>query len=126
MFFLAYVKKIHGEKLAYKAIFCRLTSWFTIYTSPRSLTNSLEELFTVICLSLMQPDESYSSKKNDTHKKIRQEPNYWSFHLVAFTSFVIRSTAAINLIPIYVYHFFFLCNKFSSKLRFIQQFLISG
>jgi hypothetical protein len=127
VFFLRYAKQFHGESIAYKAIFCRLTCWFTVYTSPRSLTNSLEEFFTVICLSLMRSDESYSYKKNDKQKpSTKNKPNYWIFHAVAFTSFVVRSTAAINLIPIYVYHFFYLCKHFSSKLRFIQQFLIMG
>ena len=125
MFYIVYVKRYFGEEIAIKATFCRLTSWFTIYTSPRSLTNSLEEFFTVVCLNLMQSDEANSHKKDDKSKKIKSV-NYWKFHFAAFVSFVIRSTAAINLIPIYVYHFFYLCNTVTSKLRFFLQFLLMG
>ena len=125
LFYLRYVKRFFGENIAFKASFCRLTSWFTIYMSSRSLTNSLEEVFTIICLSLMRADDTPGLKKKDNATKSARN-QYWLFHAVAFTSFVVRSTAAINLIPIYVYHFFFLCSSSNSKIRFFVQFVLTG
>ena len=107
----AFVNKNYGSNLAYKVAFCRKISWLNSYMSTRSLTNNVEEILTIFCL--------YSIERNPG-----KNTNFMLFHFFAFLSFVIRSTAAINLIPIYFYNFFFLCK--SSKFKFIYQFVLVG
>lgn len=104
LLFYNHVVRTHGKQLALTASLLRCISWYSVYTSSRSLTNSLEELFTIIVLFC------WSSKRN------------FLFHVFAFLAFVIRSTAAINLIPIYFFAFF----STRSKTRFVFEFLLAG
>lgn len=96
----------------------RTISWFTIYMSTRSLTNNMEEIFTIFCLARLinVPSEAAKSSKD----------SFWLLHICGFVSFAIRATAAINLIPIYVYQFFFLCQTYQSKFRLFWQFILTG
>ena len=112
--FYLFVARFYGEALAFRAGFCRLVSWLTIYMSTRSLTNNIEEIFTVFCLYSMQKFPLASNK------------SFLSLHLFAFFSFLIRSTAAINLAPTYFYNFFVLCNNPQLKLKFFYQFIFVG
>lgn len=111
-FFIIYVKKSFGQKLAYLSCLCRLLSWYSIYTSSRSLSNNLEEFFTILSLY------------NFEHDPIR--PNYTFFNIAGFFSFVLRPTAAVNLVPIYGYQFFYLCHRNDLKIKFFLNFLIVG
>lgn len=112
LLFLVYAKKFFGLQIAYLSSICRTMSWFTIYMSPRSLTNSLEEILTIACLSCID-------NRNNTG-------SYFKFHLSGFMSFIIRATSAINLIPIYFYQFFIISYSKASKFKLIQQFIIVG
>ena len=106
--FFIYTRRTYGKNISYLATSCRLISWFTIYTSSRSLTNTLEEVFTIFCLASLS------------------QTRFWLIHLFGFVSFVIRPTAAINLIPIYIYGLFFLCESLRLKLKFLIQFIFIG
>jgi hypothetical protein len=106
--FLLYTSRVYGKQIGFLATVCRLVSWFTLYTSTRSLTNSMEELFTILCVA------SLDSKR------------FWPLHVCGFTSFAIRPTAAINLMPIYVYQFFVNCDSVKAKAQFIIQFIAIG
>ena len=117
MAFYSYSKNFYGHKIANQAFILRLISWFTIYTCTRSLTNNLEEIFTIFCLNCLHNPKSTTIKMNNS---------YWLFHFVCFISFIVRSTAAINLIPIYVYQFFYLIKSNSIRLKFIIQFIVTG
>lgn len=109
--FYKYVATNHGNKVANWAIILRLMSWFTNYMSSRSLSNNLEEFFTIVILF-------YTSKLNSSRS--------WLFHFISFVSFSFRSTAAISLIPIYVHAFFSLCNTNRLKFKFILDFILTG
>ena len=116
--FFKFVKRFYGSDIANKASFCRTISWFTMYMSTRSLTNNLEEIFTIFCLA--------SLHKPSTDEKITNQNNYWILHLFGFVSFATRATSAINLIPIYVYQFFGLCSTNYSKFKLFYQFTLIG
>lgn len=116
--FYKFTRRVYGPEIADKAIFCRLVSWFTLYMSTRSTTNTLEEIFTIFCLASMQESPSRKLENIAT--------NYWTLHICGFVSFVTRATSAINLIPIYVYQLFVLCNSNYLKLKFIFQFALVG
>jgi GPI mannosyltransferase 3 len=110
-----YAQRVYkSREFASKVLLCRLMSWLTMYFASRSLTNCLEEFFTIFCIYLM------SNIRNG------DKNTFWSFHFFAFLSFVIRATAAINLIPIYFYSFFVQCDNKSLKLKFFTQFIIIG
>ena len=111
LLFIKFSIKFYGEQIAKYAIFCRMISWFTLYMSTRSLTNNVEEMFTIFCLASL---------------KMNKDSSYWSLHLFGFISFVIRATAAINLLPIYVFQFFFLCKSSLSRIKFFYQFVSVG
>jgi hypothetical protein len=117
LLFFAFTKRFYGNQIACKASLCRTISWFTMYMSTRSLTNNLEEIFTIFCLI------NLVSVSNETTSR---STNYWLLHTCGFVSFVIRATAAINLIPIYVYQFFFLCQTYHSKAKLFWQFVFTG
>ncbi len=111
--FLHYLRKFFPVDIAHKAMACRLISYYTVYAATRSLTNNVEEFFTICILASMQ------NEKN----KIK---GFMNFHLFSFFSFVIRPTSAINLIPIYFYQFFILTKDSGSRLKFIFQFILVG
>ena len=117
LLFVLYVKRFYGLNIAYKASLCRIISWFTVYMCTRSLTNTIEEIFTIFSLAALQ--QASSLNKTNTN-------SYWWFHLCGFFSFVIRSTSAINLIPIYTLQFFYLCKTSYSKCKFTAQFILVG
>ncbi len=119
MAFYGYSKHFFGHKIANKALILRLISWFTIYTSTRSLTNNLEEMFTIFCLNCLINPKSQTIMDSQIN-------SYWLFHFISFISFSIRATAAINLIPIYVYQFFYLIKSNSARFKFVFQFVITG
>ncbi|RMZ94292.1 GPI mannosyltransferase 3 isoform X1, partial [Brachionus plicatilis] len=111
-YFIIYAKKSFGQKIAYLSCLCRLLSWYSIYTSSRSLANNLEELFTIFSLNTLEYDTL--------------RPNYTFFNIAGFFSFILRPTAAVNLVPIYCYQFFLLCNRHDLKIKFFLNFLIVG
>ena len=111
--FLYYLRKFYPVEVAHKAMVCRLINYYTVYAATRSLTNNVEEFFTICILASMQ------NEKNKTKGFIK-------FHFFSFLSFVIRPTSAINLIPIYFYQLFVLSKDDSSRLKFIFQFIIIG
>ncbi|CAF0912048.1 unnamed protein product [Brachionus calyciflorus] len=110
--FLLYVKKFFNKKIAYLSSICRLISWYSIYSSPRSISNNLEEFFTILSLYSFEDDTV--------------SPRYSKFNIAGFFSFILRPTSAINLIPLYVYQFFFLCNRIDLKKKFIINFVLIG
>ena len=124
LIFLLFAKRVYGYDIAYKATFCRVILWFTIYASSRSLTNSLEEFFTIICLSLLKINDEVGERKKNKSRK--ESYSFWLFHIFAFSSFIFRATAAINLIPIYVYQFVFLCSSIKARVYFLIQFVMIG
>ncbi len=111
--FFQLTSRLYGPKIGENALFCRLISWFTVYMSSRSTTNTLEEIFTIFCLGSLKKTSSFST-------------NYWVLHIFGFISFVTRATSAINLIPIYIYQFLILCNSSYLKLKFFLQFALVG
>jgi phosphatidylinositol glycan class B len=104
--FYKYVKRLYGPKIAWTSTLLRCISWYSIYTSPRSLANSLEEFFTILVLYCLLNEKIFM------------------FHVFAFAEFMIRPTAAINLIPIYFYAFFHRLENV--KLQFVSLFLLAG
>ena len=112
--YLIFLKKNFKKNIAYKAMACRLFNFYTIYSSKRSITNNIEEFFTICILASFKTD-------SDLNKS-----NFWFFHLFAFLSFVIRATSAINLIPIYMYQFFHLIKENSIRFKFVFQFILVG
>ena len=115
LIFYLYAKKFFEHNIAYKALICRLLSYYTIYSCTRSLTNNIEEFFTICILASLQKP---SDQTNNTQ--------FYKFHFLSFVSFVIRSTSAINLIPIYVYQFLFLITDNKTRLKFFLQFILVG
>jgi hypothetical protein len=79
------------------------------------LTNNIEEILTIFMLASFP-------LKNQNNFKIFSKNSFWAFHFIAFISFSIRATAAINLAPIYIYLFF----NSKSKLQFLQEFFSIG
>ncbi len=125
LLFFTYVKRTFGLGLAKIAISCRLFSWYLIYISTRSLTNMLEEAFTIMSLNCL-PKSAEKKPKSHSKSEKNTKNSFWLFHSINFLSFVLRSTAAINLIPIYIFYFFILLQTKWSRFVFIIQFAFIG
>lgn len=109
--FYKYSTRAYGSSIGGVATACRLILWYSLYTGARSLTNNIEEAFTIFCLNSLTYDKSQK---------------YWPLHLFAFISFAVRPTAAVGLIPIYVYQFLALCPSIQSKVKFLTHFVLVG
>lgn len=48
---LAYWKFLQGHKLIFLILLCRLTCWYTMYSSPRLMINNLEEILFICSLA---------------------------------------------------------------------------
>lgn len=48
---LTFLKFLQGHRLTFLIVLCRLTCWYTIYSSPRLLINNLEEILFICSLT---------------------------------------------------------------------------
>ena len=48
---LAYLKFLKGHKLIFLILLCRFSCWYTMYSSPRLITNNLEEILFICSLA---------------------------------------------------------------------------
>ncbi|KAG8440457.1 hypothetical protein GDO86_006275 [Hymenochirus boettgeri] len=86
------VKHLEGAELAKWVYFCQMCSWFTWYCSTRTLTNTMEAVFSTLAL-YHYPLEGSSTKCS---------AKYLVFVALAF---LVRPTAVILWIPLLLYHF---------------------
>ncbi|ELU03730.1 hypothetical protein CAPTEDRAFT_107850 [Capitella teleta] len=83
--------KLSGVRVGRWSLLCQLTSWFTFYCAPRTLTNSLETALTTIAMHHF-PWPGYSRKA------------HWKYLVLVGVAVVIRPTAAIVWIPMVLWH----------------------
>ncbi|XP_068693820.1 GPI mannosyltransferase 3-like isoform X2 [Montipora foliosa] len=99
-----------GRQTGAWALICHLLSWFTFYSVPRTLTNSLETVFTTIALYYWP----HSAKEEVNTKRIIKALGFAAF------SCILRPTAAIVWMPLGSQYLFLTLRR----LRFVLKCLL--
>ena len=90
-------------------LICYLISWFAFYSVTRTLTNSLETVFTTIALFYWPTSNSDKCSNIEILKSL----------IFAAVSCLMRPTAAVVWIPLCALHIFSLSNKLSFVVKCI-------
>ncbi|XP_039626202.1 GPI mannosyltransferase 3 [Polypterus senegalus] len=92
------MRRLESPDVARWVYFCQLSSWFTWYCCTRTLTNTMETVFTIIALHY------YPLQGSKTQ-------NSFKYLTLVALAVIIRPTAAIIWLPLLIFHFFQEDNK---------------
>jgi len=131
-FFFRFAKRVVGVDAAKWASFAYLTNYFALFSLPRTLSNSLETIISVIALSYFPfPDDHHDDehgRKGQTdgpkNEKLKENQDILKHLSIAALSVVVRPTAVITWIPLWLP---FLLSKNinrDEKLKFCTQLVL--